>query len=67
MAMDTCPKCGSTNIDHGVIVSAGKISYRSSKQRLPFVNPNTITYACLNCGYTETYVDLKYRDKVKRM
>ncbi len=63
MSMEECPKCGCTEIDSGWILSAGKIAYKSDKQRYPMTGGNCRTYACTNCGYIESYVDVSYLDK----
>lgn len=65
MAMESCPKCGSAEIDTGAILSAGKISYKTDLQKHPFLGPNAVTYCYLQCGYTETYVDEEYRKKIR--
>jgi len=65
MAMITCPKCGSEEIDQGTIDSAGPVAYRSSKQKTIFVKTNCRAYVCLSCGYAELFVDQAYRDKMK--
>ena len=65
MAMEKCPKCGSTAIESGQLVSAGGVSFKSDKHRAIF-HQNARSYACLDCGYVETYVDPEYREKVRR-
>ena len=61
LEMIECPKCGSRDIDSGWILSAGKIAYKSDKKRYPFEGGNVRTYACVNCGYLESYVNAEYR------
>lgn len=65
MTMKQCPKCNSTSIDTGKIMSAGAIAYRSGRFRFGPLSSNCDTYVCLECGYTETYVDQKYMEKIK--
>lgn len=62
-----CPKCDGQQIDRGRITSAGAVAYRTERQRHPFVSANLITYVCLSCGYSESYVDPKYLEKIKGM
>lgn len=66
IAMDKCPKCGSKAIDSGKLMSAGGVGYKSDKQRVLFVKTNCKAYACFDCGYVESYVDLKYMSKFKK-
>jgi predicted nucleic-acid-binding Zn-ribbon protein len=65
MSMDKCPKCLSSTIEAGWILSAGKIAFRSDRLRYPFTGGNVRTYVCLDCGYAESYVDPKYLEKIK--
>lgn len=65
--MPECPKCGADQIDRGKITSAGAVAYKTDRQSHPFVAANVMTYVCLSCGYTESYVDPKYLAKVKGM
>jgi len=67
MTMKQCPKCNGTRIDTGRITSAGAVAYRSDRQRHPFVAANVETYVCLDCGYSESYIEKKYRDKIEEM
>jgi len=65
MTMETCPKCSSSKIEVGWILSAGKIAFRSDRLPYPFTGGNVRTYVCLDCGYTESYIDAKYLEKIK--
>lgn len=63
--MNKCSKCSSNNIDTGRIVSAGAVGYQSNKHKNPFTAGRCITYACLDCGYSETYIEKEYLDKAR--
>ena len=65
MVMNRCPKCESSEIDSGWILSAGKIAYKSDTQRYPFSGGNCRTYVCINCGFVESCVDSEYLAKIK--
>lgn len=65
MPMKTCPKCTSTRIESGWILSAGKIAFRSDHLPYPFTGGNVRTYVCVNCGYTESYVEEKYLERIR--
>jgi len=65
MPMVRCPKCSSTKIEQGWILSAGKIAFRADGLPYPFIGGNVRTYACVDCGYAESYVEKKYLDKIK--
>jgi len=65
MVMNRCPKCESSEIDSGWILSAGKIAYKSDTQRYPFSGGNCRTYVCVSCGFVESYVDSEYLAKIK--
>lgn len=65
MTMKKCPKCDSTSIDAGKILSAGATVYRSGRFRFGPLSSNCSTYVCLECGYEETYVDQEYLEKVR--
>ncbi|RKX27208.1 MAG: hypothetical protein DRP45_01585 [Candidatus Zixiibacteriota bacterium] len=65
MSMAECPKCSSARIDKGWILSAGKIAFRSDGLPYPFSGGNVRTYVCVDCGYTESYVEREYLDKIK--
>lgn len=65
MKDNTCPKCQSTDLDKGGLVSAGPCTYRSDKQRTPFVAPNCRAVVCNACGYVELFVDEAYLAKMK--
>ena len=67
MAMKNCPKCGSTEIDTGAILSAGRVLYKTDLQRHLFQSPNIVTYCCLACGYVESYVNESYRLKIRKL
>ncbi|MBU0985292.1 MAG: hypothetical protein KKA42_15565 [candidate division Zixibacteria bacterium] len=64
MNMNTCPKCHRTDIDRGKLMSAGGIAYKSDLH-LVVLESNCRAYACLDCGYTENYVDPEYLRKVR--
>ena len=66
MAMNKCPKCGSTAIDTGNLNSAGAVAYKSDKHRVIF-KTNAKSYACLDCGYVETYVNSDYLERIKKL
>jgi len=62
MAMKVCPKCGSSNIDNGSLVThpgAGVPYYISKnakglfKQKMFIIKPDI----CLDCGYVEMYIN----------
>jgi predicted nucleic-acid-binding Zn-ribbon protein len=63
MAMTKCPKCGSDKIDPGHLYGAGAVAYKSDQHRLIF-KPTAKSYACLDCGYVETYVDPEYLKRI---
>jgi predicted nucleic-acid-binding Zn-ribbon protein len=65
MVMKSCPKCGSENIDHGRLLSAGGVGYKSDLQKVMFVKDNCTAYACMDCGYVESYVNTDYFTKLK--
>lgn len=54
-----CPKCGSKNVDKGNIGGVG-FGYKSNKQGF-FSEPVKEFEAnvCLDCGYTEMYINIK--------
>ena len=64
MTMQKCPKCQSSDIDAGKVMSAGGVSYKSDIHKVIF-DTNTTARACLDCGYVEIYVNRDYRDKIK--
>ncbi|MBE0517525.1 MAG: hypothetical protein IBX41_09130 [Methanophagales archaeon] len=67
MANEKCPKCGSGNIDRGHIGGA-VFGYKSHKQGL-FSEPvkEFEALVCLDCGYTELYVNVeKLKGKLKK-
>ncbi len=64
MAMTTCSRCGSTEIDSGRLISAGDVLYHSARHTYAFLK-NQTAYVCLNCGYTELYVNPEYIEKIK--
>lgn len=64
--MCKCPKCGSSDIDSGWILSAGKIAYKSDKKRYPLSGGNVRSYACVNCGYVESFVSEEYFTEIKK-
>ena len=66
MSMKRCPKCSSTRIDSGWVLSAGKIAYRSDGLPLPFEGGNVRSYVCRDCGYLESYVTQEYLDKITK-
>ena len=66
MTMLKCPKCGSDQIDKGKIISAGAITFQSGKQKHPFIKQNCTTYACVKCGFCETYVDTEYLEEMSK-
>jgi predicted nucleic-acid-binding Zn-ribbon protein len=55
MSMKKCPKCGSTDIDEGAISLGGR--YISKQKKVLSVGMLYKTFACLNCGYLEDYID----------
>lgn len=63
--MTECPKCGSNEIDSGWILSAGKIAYKSDKMRYPMEGGNVRSYACVQCGFVESFVSEEYLVKVR--
>ena len=64
MSMELCPKCSSTQIEKGWILSAGKIAFQADNMSYPFTGGNVRSYICLECGYLESYVEKEYLDKV---
>ena len=67
MTMSKCPKCGCEEIDTGRIYSAGPVAYKSRHQKSPFAKANCVSYVCMACGYTESYIEAEYLEKIKRM
>ena len=65
MPMEVCPKCSCAQIELGWILSAGKIAFKSDDMSYPFTGGNIRTHVCMDCGYTESYVDKTYLDKMK--
>ncbi|MBU2691262.1 MAG: hypothetical protein KJ970_10055 [Candidatus Eisenbacteria bacterium] len=65
MLKGICPKCSCTQIEQGWILSAGKIAFKSDEMPYPFSGGNVRTFVCMECGYTESYVDEGYRNKIK--
>ncbi|MCP4581231.1 MAG: hypothetical protein GY839_06405 [candidate division Zixibacteria bacterium] len=65
MAMEKCPKCGSTDIDNGRMIGIDSIFYKSSKH-LFILKENCLSYACLTCGYIESYISEEYLNKIKQ-
>lgn len=63
--MTECPKCGATEIDSGWILSAGKIAYKSDTKRYPFSGGNVRSYACVKCGFVESYVCSEYLSEIE--
>jgi len=63
LSNERCPKCDSENVDSGVIGGFG-FGYKSNKQGL-FSEPVKEFKAkvCLDCGYTEMYLNI---EKLKR-
>jgi predicted nucleic-acid-binding Zn-ribbon protein len=67
MVNKKCPKCGSENLDRGRI-GPGVVGYTSHNQRF-LSNPVGPIDAevCLDCGYTELYVNVeKLKEKLKK-
>ena len=67
MTNKKCPKCCSENIDEGNIGS-GLFGYKSNKQGF-FSEPvkKFEAQVCLDCGYTEMYINIeKVKRKVKK-
>ena len=61
--MEQCPKCGSQEIDYGVIkLEDGimEIKYHSHKKKFLKTGTNVAANVCLSCGYTELYSHLKH-------
>ena len=65
MQMEACPKCSCNRIELGWILSAGKIAFRSDGMPYPFTGGNVRTCVCMECGYTESYVEKKYLDRIR--
>ena len=72
--MQSCSKCGGTEIDYGSLVTTGAFSigaltgmdvlYHSSKKKRAKLWIRS--YTCLNCGHIELYLDPKQlKDKNK--
>lgn len=62
MVMKVCPKCNNTNIKVGEIYRVGDkigfIKFLPFFQKKLIPRPvNILSFACLNCGYTETYIN----------
>lgn len=59
MKKGKCPKCGSENLDPGHIIGE-RIGYESDSECY-FTGPmrEFKVYVCLDCGFTEFYVDVK--------
>ena len=57
MPMDTCPKCGGTDIDEGWVVRRKRILYKSKNYKGFLGGLEFTAYACPNCGYAEFCVD----------
>jgi len=64
MAMEVCPKCKSTEIDCGWILSAGKVAFKSDSMKYPMQGGNVRTFVCTSCGYIESFVDRAYLDRI---
>ncbi|MDD3245707.1 MAG: hypothetical protein PHF18_02380 [Methanosarcina sp.] len=60
-----CPKCGSENLDAGHIIGE-RIGYESDSECY-FSGPmrEFKVHVCLDCGYTELYLDVENRDNVE--
>jgi len=65
MAMNRCVKCQSEDIDRGWILSAGKVYYKSDVHKSLLMSARCKTFVCVNCGYSETYVDPGYFAKLR--
>ena len=63
--MEKCPKCGSTDIIPGEMVSAGSCAFKSDRHKLIFKS-NSLAWACFECGYIESYVSREYLDRVRQ-
>lgn len=65
MRKEKCPKCGSENLDTGHIIGE-HIGYESDNECY-FTGPmrEFKVRVCLDCGYSEFYVDVENRKEVK--
>lgn len=66
MSMKECPRCHSTRIAPGWVLSAGKVAFKAEGMPYPFVSGNMRSYVCTECGYLESYVDQAYLMKVRQ-
>jgi predicted nucleic-acid-binding Zn-ribbon protein len=64
--LEKCPKCGSTEIDTGILTGNRRLGYASFKVKIQLHKDNVRTKVCMNCGYTEIYVDPNYFNRIKR-
>ncbi len=63
-----CPKCGSTNVIKGRQEIFPSTFIKSSKYSLIKALTDSKEfeiYACMNCGYSEWYIEEKYLEKEK--
>lgn len=57
--MDTCPKCGATKIEEGILRSEKSIGFVPENKKLLAGDTRITVYACLECGYMELYGDVE--------
>jgi len=62
MRNTNCPKCGSANLDRGRVGTKGEaiaLGYVSDRHKLLSYPESIKAEVCLDCGYTELYIDIE--------
>jgi predicted nucleic-acid-binding Zn-ribbon protein len=66
--MYMCSKCGSSNVEEGVLEShTSNLTFRSKRAKnIISITPRVDAWVCLNCGYIESYADKSLLEKLEQ-
>ena len=55
--MDVCSKCGSKNIEKGIIRGQKAVGFAGEHKKVLAGDSKILAFVCLDCGYLELSVD----------